>query len=327
MSTFTPGEVVPPDDPRIVLEGQWGHQPGVAITVNSGSRIRFVFTGTRLKVLFDVEGLTSAPHLWVSIDDAEPSLYVVDQAVLDLTVDPGQHRVEIAVKDVDEHANRWNPPFGSAVVFVGLLLDTDCRLRLSGRPGGPRLEFYGDSITQGVRALGAESGPDGSDGTRSFAYLTARAFGATSYQVGFGRQGVVREGNGEVPPAVESFGWNFAGSLADRLAEPDVVVINLGMNDESLGEAYGVYLDRIRAAYPSSRIIALSPFSGKHSEEIEAAVEAKDDPGILYVGTQGWLGPDDYTDGVHPSVEGHAKAAARLVEVLESHTDLKRVDR
>src|SRR5215207_5918173 len=170
MSTFTPGEVVPPDDPRVVLEGQWGHQPGVAITVNSGSRIRFVFTGTRLKVLFDVEGLTSAPHLWVSIDDAEPSLYVVDQAVLDLTVDPGQHRVEIAVKDVDAHANRWNQPFGSAVVFAG-----------------PRLEFYGDSITQGVRALGAESGPEGSDGTRSFAYLTARAFGATSYQVGFGR--------------------------------------------------------------------------------------------------------------------------------------------
>ena len=69
---FEPGEVVAPSDPRIVLEGQWGQQPGVAITVNSGSRISFSFAGESVQLLFDTAGLTVAPHLWITIDDRTP---------------------------------------------------------------------------------------------------------------------------------------------------------------------------------------------------------------------------------------------------------------
>ncbi len=316
---FVPGEVVAAADPRIVLEGQWGQQPGIAITVNSGSRISFTINGERVQVLFDVDGLTVAPHLWISIDEGEPELHLVDQPVIELSVPNGQHKVEIVVKDVNEHANRWNPPFGCAVVFAGLVLDQDTRLRLAGRPGGPRLEFYGDSITQGVRALSAEPESDGADGSKSYAYLTARALGATAYQVGFGRQGIIKPGNGEVPPGTDSFGWNFAGSRAERVEQPDLVVLNLGVNDDTLTAAqYGEYLQRVRAEYKDCKIVALSPFSGKHADEIEAAVKAAGDDRIRYVGTDGWITEDDCTDLVHPSVDGHAKIAARLVEELRT---------
>lgn len=319
---FVAGEVVAPGDPRVVLEGQWGHQPGLAITVNSGSRISFTFNGTSVQVLFDVAGLVTAPHLWVSIDEGEPELYVVEQPVIELTAEQaGVHKVEIVVKDVNEHANRWKPPFGCAVVFAGLVLDAGTRLRLSGRPGGPRLEFYGDSITQGVRALSTHSESEGADGSKSYAYLTARALGASAYQVGFGSQGIIKPGNGEVPSGTESFGWNFAGSPAERVEQPDVVVLNLGVNDETLTAAqYGEYLMRVRAAYAGTKIVALSPFSGKHAEEIEAAVKvanAAGDPAIRYVGTDGWITKDDCTDDVHPTVEGHAKIATRLTEELK----------
>ena len=325
MNEFVPGEVVPPADPRIVLEGQWGHQPGLATTVNSGSRISFTFTGGRVQVLFDTAGLTVLPQLWVTLDHGEPELHVVEQPVLELAAEPGQHQVEIAVKDVNEFVNRWSPPFECAVEFAGLLLDSSTRLRLSGRPGGPRLEFYGDSITQGVRALSAEPGSAGADGTKSFAYLTARALGATAYQVGFGRQGVARPGNGEVPAGLDSFGWNFAGSASERVEHPQVVVLNLGVNDETLTtEQYGDYLGRVRTAYPASKIVALSPFSGKHAATVEGAVKAVDDEAIWYVGTDGWITPDDCTDGLHPSVEGHAKIAAQLVDQLERLTGLTR---
>jgi lysophospholipase L1-like esterase len=319
---FVPGEVVAAGDPRIVLEGQWGLQPGIAITVNSGSRISFTFNGERAQVLFDVDGLTVAPHLWIALDEGEPELYVVDQPVIELSAPPGQHKVEIVVKDVNEHANRWHQPFGCAVVFAGMVLDQDTRLRLSGRPDGPRLEFYGDSITQGVRALSTHPESEGADGTKSYAYLTSRALGASAYQVGFGSQGVLKPGNGEVPAGPDSFGWNFAGSRADRIEQPDVVVLNLGVNDETLTAAqYGDYLARVRSEYRDSKIVALSPFSGKHASEIEAAVKAAGDPGIRYVGTEGWITVDDCTDGVHPSVDGHAKIAERLVEELKA--DLK----
>jgi lysophospholipase L1-like esterase len=105
-----------------------------------------------------------------------------------------------------------------------------------------------------------------------------------------------------------------------------VVVLNLGVNDDSLtAEVYGSYLRQVRAAYRSTKIVALSPFSGKHAIEIEAAVKAADDTNILYVDSDGWLGPDDYTDGLHPSVGGHAKAAAHLIEQLQIRTGLQPV--
>ncbi|NEA30074.1 G-D-S-L family lipolytic protein [Streptomyces sp. SID13031] len=305
----------------MVLEGQWGYQPGLAITVNSGSRISFTFNGTAAQALFDVGGLETPPHLWVSVDEAEPELHVVDQPVIELTAEKaGPHKVEIVVKDVNEHVNRWNPPFGCAVVFAGLVLDSGTRLRLSGRPSGPRLEFYGDSITQGVRALSAHLESEGVDGSKSYAYLTARALGASAYQVGFGSQGIIKAGNGEVPPGTESFGWNFAGSPAERVEQPDVVVLNLGVNDETLSAAqYGGYLSLVRAQYEAAEIVALSPFNGKHASEIEAAVKAvtaAGDPKIRYVGTDGWITEADCTDAVHPSVDGHAKIAAHLTEEL-----------
>lgn len=320
---FVPGEVVAPGDPRILLEGQWGHEPGLAITVNSGSRLSFGFSGTGVQLLFDTDGLTVAPQLWVSVDQAEPTLHLIEQPVLELTVPDGRHTVDLVVKDVNEFVNRWNPPFACAVIFAGLVLDATTRLRLGAQPGGPRFEFYGDSITQGVRALSADPESAGADGAKSFAYLTARAFGATAYQVGFGRQGVLRTGNGEVPAGTDSFGWNFAGSRALRIAAPDLVVLNLGVNDETLtADQYAGYLRTVRAAYPGSTIVALSPFSGKFAGEIAAGVKAVEDPAVHYVPTDGWITEADCTDGLHPSVSGHAKIADQLVPVLQRLTGL-----
>ena len=322
---FEPGEVVAPSDPRIVLEGQWGHQPGVAITVNSGSRFSFSFAGERVQLLFDTDGLTVAPHLWITVDDGEPSLQVVESPVVELSLPTGRHQVEVVVKDVNEHVNRWNPPFECAVVFAGLVLDVNSRLRLSGLPGGPRIEFYGDSITQGVRSLSAHPESDGADGTTLYAYLTARAFGATSCQVGFGRQGISRPGNGAVPGGIDSFGWNFAGSPAERVAPPDVVVINLGVNDETLEvKEYADYVRRVRSAYPTSTIVSLTPFNGTHSDTIQAAVKSLDDANLVCVDSSGWITEDDCTDTVHPSVAGHAKIATELIVALEEHTSLRR---
>ncbi len=166
---------------------------------------------------------------------------------------------------------------------------------------------------------------EGADGTTSYAYLTARAFGATSYQVGFGSQGISKPGNGSVPSGLESFGWNFAGSPAERVEAPDVVVINLGVNDPTLEvEEYADYVRRVRAAYPSTTIVSLTPFNGKHAETIEAAVKTLDDPHLVYVNSTGWITENDCTDQVHPTVAGHATIAAHLTEALEEHTSLRR---
>lgn len=47
-----------PDDGRLVHEGHWSRTAEAAGTVNSGSRLRFRFTGSGVHVPFDVTSVT-----------------------------------------------------------------------------------------------------------------------------------------------------------------------------------------------------------------------------------------------------------------------------
>ena len=98
------------------------------------------------------------------------------------------------------------------------------------------MAFFGDSITEGIRALSLATGPTGADGTASWAYQTARAFGANADQAGFGGTGILNPaGSGGVPTALLTFGYNFEGSPYTSSFIPQVVVINEGTNDGAYG--------------------------------------------------------------------------------------------
>ncbi|MGH9378620.1 MAG: GDSL-type esterase/lipase family protein, partial [Terriglobia bacterium] len=173
-------------------------------------------------------------------------------------------------------------------------------------------------------------GTEGSDGTADYAFLTAMAFGALHNQVGFGRQGIIRTGNGDVPPASQSFGWNFQGSRADPSFIPQVVVVNQGTNDgayppEQFEPAYRAYIEEIRKAYPQAAIFCMRPFGGFHEKDIRKAVSSLADAKIFYVDTTSWLAASDYTDGIHPTAAGHLKAAQKLIRVISARTGLKPV--
>jgi lysophospholipase L1-like esterase len=328
------GPLATPADPDIQLIGSWDRTDLAAgtTTVNSGSRLLFGFTGRHLTAVFDTSTLTAPPQIWVSVDHGPRVVYTVNYDRLDLTphaLGPGPHSVEIDVKDVDERADRWVPPLRSGLIVRGVQLDQGARTLPVAGPRGPRLDFYGDSITQGVRAVSMTVGPDGGDGTADYAFLTGAAFDANVDQVGFGRQGVIVPGNGDVPPAGGAFGWNFQGS-PDTTSEPTAVVVNQGTNDSAYPSdqfvpAYVAYLRQIRARDPHAEILALRPFGGYHAADIAAAVAQLNDPKIVYVDTTGWLDPGDYTDGVHPTAAGHRKVTARLVPVLAASTGLRPV--
>jgi hypothetical protein len=190
-----------PFDPRIERDGHWGRDDDVAITVNSGSSLRFRFTGDRLGAWFDTASITAPAQLYVSVDRAEPVLVKVDadHKVFVEGLDPAvAHTAEILVKDVDEHANRWIMPLQSGVVLEKIELAPAATLIPLPTEADHRLEFYGDSITQGVMALCPQLGADCADGTKSYAHLVGKAFGADTNQVGFGKQGIIQPGNGNV---------------------------------------------------------------------------------------------------------------------------------
>ncbi|WP_432879032.1 pectinesterase family protein [Kribbella sp. CA-245084] len=316
-----------PFDPRIELDGHWGRDDDVAITVNSGSSVRFRFTGSHLGALFDTAAITVPAQLYVAIDGGAPVLQKVDADHktfaddLDPTV---AHTAEILVKDVDEYENRWNVPLQTGVVLEKIELAPDAKLIPLPTTAEHHIEFYGDSITQGVMALCAQLGSDCADGTKAYPHLVGEAFGADTNQVGFGKQGILQPGHGNVGTAAESFGLNLAGFPATGF-DPGAVVVNFGTNDAAYDSAqftpaYAAYLDKIRTADPQALIVALRPFNGTHADDVKAAVAAANDRRIVYVDTTGWLGPDDFNGSTHPNVQGHEVAAAKLTTVLKHLT-------
>lgn len=312
--------VVRPDDGRIAYEGHWGRTAEAAVTVNSGSRLRFRFTGPSVHALFDVSSVTVPAQIYVSVDGGPRQEYSVDRADLAITAaGRGPHAVEISVKDVFSRVNRWVPPLETGVALTGI------RGRLLPQPAVRRTElaFYGDSITQGVMALCEENTSDCADGTAAYPTLVADALHASLTQVGFGRQGVIRTGNGGVPAASDAYGWNYAGSRADSDRRAAVIVVNQGTNDTASGSAefraaYRAYLARLRVAAPHARVLALRPFDGSHAADIAAVVDELADPRVEFVDTTGWLdaAQGDFNGTVHPSAQGHRKVAGRLIGLI-----------
>ncbi|TWD75180.1 pectinesterase [Kribbella amoyensis] len=316
-----------PFDPRIEYQGHWAKDDDLATTVNSGSSLRFRFTGGQVGAWFETESITVPAQLYISVDGGEPKLVKVDEEhkVFAEGLDPNAiHTAEIAVKDVDEYENRWITPVQSGVVLAKIELGPGAKLVPLPSIPDRRLEFYGDSITQGVMALCPRLGIDCADGTKSYPHLVGNAFGASTNQVGFGKQGIIQPGHGNVGTASESFGYHLAGLPAEPF-DPGAVVVNFGTNDapypsEEFAPKYLAYLRQVRAANPKALILALRPFTGTHAADIKASVEQARDRRIVYVDTTGWLAPGDYNGGSHPSVQGHQVASGKLIKVLEKLT-------
>ncbi|MEP7019083.1 MAG: GDSL-type esterase/lipase family protein [Pseudonocardiales bacterium] len=327
--------VVPSTHPWLGFVGRWErlYAGDEAATVNSGSQVRLRFTGPQLTGLFDVSTVLVPPQLWVTVDGGPETLVSVDRPEIPLApagLRAGLHTMRIDVKDTDQVTNRWLPPLGDAVIMKGFRLAVGGHLQPPPRPASVRMAFYGDSITEGIRALGDPLTPDGADGTRTYASVTARALHADMQQVGFGKQGVMRTGVGNVPTAPESFPYNFAGSVADPLFDPDIVVLLQGSNDSvptdaEFAPAYLSYLRQVRAAAPQAWIFAMEPLIGRHVAVIESDVAQLADPRMVFVNTDGWLdrhNTADYTDTVHPTVAGHLKVASHLLPIISSVTGL-----
>ena len=150
----TTGEtMIAADHPDIRYLGRWGGLGDAMVTVNSGSGAVLRFTGRHIAATFDQSTVTHPPQIYARIDRGAPVLYTVDRNLIDLTARPlsrgGFHTLEITVKDVDERANRWNPPLRSGLLLTGFRLDPGTATLPPPPPENRRIEFLGDSITQG----------------------------------------------------------------------------------------------------------------------------------------------------------------------------------
>ena len=309
-------------DLNICYVGRWDHRDAaVAHSYWSNAYLRTIFTGPTVQVK-----VAAQENVVVSID-GEPARTLRGNGLINLTPSPLSGVEHTLVLSSDSQ--------NGELYFQGLVLAAGSTTKLP--PARPLIEFIGDSITA-CQAKGGKA-------TDNYAWLTGEALGCDHTQIAFSGKGL-RSGWGALEDKTgfdshyfrlmncnhpETDLWDFS------IYTPRVIVINHGTNEVRNGRretdtefivTYKSFVRAVREKLPTAEIVALRPFSGFLEGGIRQAVadlNAAGDTHVHYVDTASWLNIDaktgkvdaeDSSDGLHPSVQGHAKVARLLAEAL-----------
>ncbi|MBD5129336.1 MAG: SGNH/GDSL hydrolase family protein [Ruminococcaceae bacterium] len=321
----------------------------------SGTGFEFTFTG--IKCTIEVIGDSNSASEASADNHARVGIYVNGERVIDDMVD---HSEEVyTVFESDE-------PREVTVSFVKLsespmstIAVTD--IKVTGSPIQPTpdkdklIEFIGDSITCGYGADDPDKDHNFStkteDVTKAYAYKTAQALDADYSMVSFSGYGIISGySDGEkkvsaqtVPKFYTKLGYSwathglFAPSDVDwdfSKRQPDVIVINLGTNDDSYTlthkdrqeeycAAYTEFLKKVRENNPDAKIVcALGVMTDRLFPYVEQAVEnytaETGDSNISTLKFDVQQASDGYSADWHPSITTHDKTAAKLTEYLKT---------
>ncbi len=311
------------DDANLRFIGRWDRSDAaVAHSYWSTAYLRAAFTGTTVRVRLAA---------WVGFEASIDGRAVADVPFpggIDLTpvaLAAGTHTLVFAAAGQNHE-----------LAFQRLILDPGATTQaLAERP---LIEFVGDSITANGGRVAADTSSAEGPATSNYSWLTAEALGCDHVQVAF--SGVaLATGSGFFGDRTGFDSWYFklknCNHAADNAAwtftyAPRLVVVNLGTNDVKDGKrpsddefavTYATFLRAVRARLPHSTLVGVRPFGGFQGGGVAkavAAMTAAGDPAVRFVDTSGWLEKADYSDGIHPTVPGHAKAAAKLTEALRA---------
>ena len=324
--TYLKFELTGKDEPYFV--GRWFEKnlngETHKVTTTDGSHLYFLVNGTtEINVNFTTNHRLKTPYFAYSIDGETP----VRQLITDPTVtlpDNGRHTVRIVADGLTETEEKWAHERGFALKNITAGEGTVTGIK----PTGKTIFFYGDSITEGIRALNMNADSDGNSATNAYTWYTAAALGATPYYVGYGASGLLAPGSfSTLFNAIERLSVNRTVDSSEIASiTPDVIVINHGANDASQANiarfeaALRSVIARLQEKYPGVEIVYMVPFlSAEHSiaqqeGEIIKQVAAEID-GMHVVETADW--DLTYTDGnLHPDVAGAKKAAEKLSAAL-----------
>lgn len=230
--------------------------------------------------------------------------------ILAKNLDEGEHLLEICAA-----AQQAFPKLN------GFIIDKDAKTLPYEKK--PVIEFIGDSIMEGY--IVETDKTTSNSALNSYGHITAEklgfyrnivAFGGITVTQGHGnpdKQGMVnryKQIREYTQNEIISPEWDFSKFT------PDYIVINLGTNDGGVPDNefkmwYISLLTLLRTSYKDAKIFVMTPFNGRHNENIKAVVEGFKDSNIHLIESHLWnvyLGGD----GTHPDKETHKKVAERL---------------
>ncbi|ORX65062.1 hypothetical protein BCR32DRAFT_189848, partial [Anaeromyces robustus] len=229
--------------------------------------------------------------------------------------------------------------------------------------GNKKIEFVGDSITCGYGVDGTEGtfSTKTEDGSKTYAYIAAQSLNADYSMFSFSGFGIISgySTNGErskdstIPPIYDKLGFSYWSQFENdssitqlkdvkwdpKAFEPDLVVINLGTNDnsymnsinsadkkaseaEAFTEEYENFISTIRSTHPKAEILCTLGIMGQDLyPQIEKAVSNyKTKTGDTKVNAFKFNVQNTEKNGKgidwHPAPKSHSEAANELVNEI-----------
>ncbi len=217
------------------------------------------------------------------------------------------------------------------------------------------IEFVGDSITCGYGVDDPDKDHHFStkteDITKAYGYLTAQTLDADYSMVSLSGYGIISgySGDGKKVPVQTlpqyydklGYSWNYCGSFSPSDTEwdfskrqPDLIIINLGTNDDSYTKdneelqeeyslAYTEFIKTVREKNPDAKIVCafgvmgdrLYPYVEKAVERY--AEETGDKDSVFAIRLPQQNGSNGYSADWHPSVATHEATAKAVVRELK----------
>lgn len=324
--------------------------------IMSASGCEFSFIGKKLSITLgcDADSLKSGnecnfPRIAVMVNNRFVLKKVISSAEKHYTIFESKTAEKINVKII----KLSEAAFSIAKLYPAEINDDEEILPVS--PKELKLEFIGDSITCGYgidcSIIDSSFSTSAENAMKSYAYLTAEAlnadysfFSASGYGVFSGYTSDGERNKAElIPPYYDSLGFSYSSVDGKKAPHeimwdfksfvPDIVIINLGTNDDSFYKkncsskvefeaAYNDFLKKVRSHYPDAEIICsvgiidtemfpvIENVCSRYCEEYnDSRIHT-----FKFDAQDGRLG---YASNWHPSEDTHILAAEKLSEYLK----------
>ena len=282
------------------------------VTLTDGSAFYFMTSGAAsVDVNFTVITAKEEPYFAYSVDGAEPIRQHITESKIVLP-DDGKHTVRIIADGMTESEGKWKEERGFALKSV---VPAEGGQIFGIRPENKIIFYYGDSITEGVRALNMSATSNGNSAVNAYPWFCSEKLGAVTYSVGYGASGVTVSGSFHT--FLHAIDYNSCERKVEDGIIPDVIVVNHGTNDRNASEeAFKTELftavSRLREKYPDAPIIYMIPFNQSRAGEISEVMGGFENAYVVQ--TENWS--ITMTDVYHPDPSGAKIAGENLADEL-----------
>lgn len=294
----------------------------------SGGGVSASFTGTGIAVT-----LSGGPASFVAtVDGVKGSPFATTASPVNYTLAtglaPGLHAVVVRRRSEAQ----WG-----ATTFAGFAVTAGALVQLPAPAYSHHLLVLGDSITCGYGAAGVNGtchyDTDTEDETIAYPMLLAALLGADVQVVAYQGKGLYQDFTGstvnQVPTLFErTLAEDTTNTWVQTRYTPDIIVINLGTNDQAFGDpgtafedTYVTFLAHLRSLFPSARIyfgqgpMGQLSFMPAHFANVLARAA---DPNIHFVTIDDIDPADGFGCDGHPNAITHQKMAEQLLAQIEA---------